>query len=65
MNPIRLLLAACALAVSAQAYSATRIYDVDPAYRQEVYEILSAMLDAEFADFGGRVQLLPTMRHFR
>lgn len=48
-----------AVAVVAPAQAATRVYDVDPAYRQEVYEALRQMLDLN-GSLGGRVQLLPT-----
>ena len=56
----RLSLAACLLAVAAQAQAVSRIYDVHPAYRQEVVEILSDMLDVDMHEFGGSARLLPS-----
>jgi len=63
MNRVRVsyaVAALAALAAAAPAQAATQIYDVDPAYRQEVYEILRQMLNLEGSSLGGRVQLLPT-----
>ncbi|MGD8339242.1 MAG: hypothetical protein PVH89_00590 [Gammaproteobacteria bacterium] len=60
MKSLRIPLAACLVTASLQAQAATEIYDVRPAYRQEVVDILSGMLDVDMREFGGSVQLLPT-----
>lgn len=62
MNCIRVfypVVALAALAAVAPARAAVQVYDVDPAYRQEVYEILRQMLNVD-GPRGGRVRLLPT-----
>lgn len=60
MNPSRLSLAACLLIIALPAQAGTALYDVHPAYRQEVVDILSDMLDSDHSDFGGSARLLPT-----
>jgi hypothetical protein len=64
MNRIRISLAFAIFAifadVAAVRAATTQIYDVDPAYRQEVYQILRGMLGSNDASIGGNVHLLPT-----
>lgn len=60
MRANRILLAVAALAVGVEATAATQVYDVDPAYRQEVMQALRRMLDTGIQEFGGSVSLLPT-----
>lgn len=60
MNPIRVMLAAGLLTVTGDAISSTQVYEVDPAYRSEVVEILRELLDVGMSEFGGSVELLPT-----
>jgi hypothetical protein len=53
-------LAAAALAFCLPASAATRVYDVDPAYRQEVYAVLTRLLDVQGdASRSGKVEILP------
>ena len=60
MFAARLLLAAAALAVCLPLSAATRVYDVDPAYRQEVYAVLTRLLDVQGdASRSGKVEILP------
>lgn len=58
MSSIRLLTIVALLAVAATASASTVVYDVDAAYRQEVFEALAHLLDRN-DNRGGRVQLLP------
>lgn len=61
MKPIRILLCALSLtAVVVPALASIRVYDVDPVYRQEVYNILTNLLNRETPTLSGRVQLLPS-----
>jgi hypothetical protein len=63
MTPIRCLPALAVLSLAQPAGAAIGIYDVDPAYRQEVYEILQEMLEVDpnvYGEVYGRVQLLPS-----
>jgi len=60
MSAIRLLFAAAALTFCLPLSAATRIYDVDPAYRQEVYTVLTRLLEIPGdATRSGRVEILP------
>lgn len=53
-------LAAAALTVCLPLSAATRVYDVDPAYRQEVYAVLTRLLDVPGdASRSGKVEILP------
>lgn len=60
MKLFRSLLAVAVIAVSTEAAASAEIYDVDPAYRQEVLDALRRMLDSGNSAFGGTVSLLPT-----
>lgn len=61
MSATRLLLAAAAaLAVCPPLSAATRVYDVDPAYRQEVYTVLTRLLEVPGdSSRSGKVEILP------
>ena len=60
MSAVRLLLATVALTFCLPLSAATRIYDVDPAYRQEVYAVLTRLLESP-GDLSrsGKVEILP------
>ena len=60
MSTHRLLLAAAALVFCLPLSAATRVYDVDPAYRQEVYAVLIRLLDSPVDQTrAGKVEILP------
>ena len=59
MKSISILLAIGTLA-AANVQAGPQIYDVDPNYRQEVYEVLRDMLDVGDSAYGGKVSILPT-----
>jgi hypothetical protein len=60
MSAVRLLLTAAALSFSLPLSAATRIYDVDPVYRQEVYAVLTRLLEVPGdSSRPGRVEILP------
>lgn len=60
MKRLIIAVAAVALGFGPLARADTKIYDVDPAYRQEVIEILRHLLDVGNPEFGGRAELLPS-----
>lgn len=65
MTPTRTVLAVLALSLASAAEASTQIYDVDPAYRQEVLHVLRTLLHQTEPGFSnpnlyGRVELLPT-----
>lgn len=60
MTTPRLLLVLLSIACLTPAEASIRVYDVDPAYRQEIFDILTDMLDRQNPDLQGNVQLLPT-----
>ena len=59
MSAARLFLTATALGYCLPLSAATRVYDVDPAYRQEVYSVLTRLLDVPDASRAGKVEILP------
>ena len=63
MRISNLAIPAAALLLTSTAWSATRVYDVDPAYRQEVVAALTRMFRSVpegRSNLAGSVQLLPT-----
>jgi hypothetical protein len=65
MIPTRTVLAVLALSLASAAEASTQVYDVDPAYRQEVLHVLRTLLHETEQGFSnpnlyGRVELLPT-----
>jgi hypothetical protein len=60
MSALRPLLAIAALTFCPPLLAETRIYDVDPAYRQEVYAVLMRLLDSPGDQSrAGKVEVLP------
>ena len=60
MSAVRLLFAAAALSFCLPLSAATRVYDVDPAYRQEVMSVLMRLLDVPNDPArSGKVEILP------
>lgn len=60
MSALRLLLAAAAITFCLPLSAATRVYDVDPAYREEVMGVLMRLLDVPGDPTrSGKVEVLP------
>ena len=60
MSTARLLCAVAALGFCLPLSAATRVYDVDPAYRQEVYAVLTRLLEVPGdSSRSGKVAILP------
>lgn len=60
MVRLRLPVIALALLVSSNAWADLMTYDVDPQYRDEMYDALRRILEPQGQPTNGRVQLLPS-----
>jgi len=60
MSRLRLATIALALLVAGNAWADLKTYDVDPQYRDEMYDALRRILEPQGQPTQGRVQLLPS-----